>query len=285
MQIMQARLLVTGGDGAVGRQIRSHLLHAGYALRLYGNMPAESLSRGEEEVVADIRDMDTLIAAMEGCDGVIHLAAASSDVSWPQQLQHNVEGGVALFEAAKNAGLPRVIYASSHHVVGMYPRVRQVSPLDPMRPDSRYAAAKAFGELLGSLYADKHGLRVLAIRIGWVGPRPVERRSLAHWISPADLTRLIIAGLKDPDLHFRVVFGVSSNLRSFYQSESHESRYAVTLDQAEDYADEVLASDPPSSGSSDSPGELFQGGVFVDREFTGDLQRTLKAGAIKTSSK
>ena len=53
-----------------------------------------------------------------------------------------------------------------------------------VRPDSRYGVSKAFGEALGALYADKHGMVVTCLRIGNVGPRPLDVRRLSIWISP-----------------------------------------------------------------------------------------------------
>src|SRR5215470_6984627 len=66
-------------------------------------------------------------------------------------------------EAARRRGVERVVFASSNHAIGYYPRQRRIGTHDPVRPDSRYGVSKAFGEALGALYAYKHGLRVTSI--------------------------------------------------------------------------------------------------------------------------
>ena len=87
-----------------------------------------------------------------------------------------------------------------------------------MRPDSRYGVSKAFGEALGSLYADKHGLRVLCLRIGNVGDKPLDKRRLSIWIKPEDLAQLMRIGLEHPDLRFEIFYGASYNERAWWDN-------------------------------------------------------------------
>ena len=79
------------------------------------------------------------------------------------------------------------------------------------RPDSRYGVSKAFAEALASLYADKHGIGFLCTRIGNFGPKPIDSRRLAIWVSPRDYTQLVRIGLEHPDIRFEIVYGVSGN--------------------------------------------------------------------------
>ena len=72
-------------------------------------------------------------------------------------------------------GVKRVVFASSNHAVGFYPREQRIGVNVTVRPDSRYGVSKAFGEALGALYADKHGLRVTCLRIGNVGDAPARQ--------------------------------------------------------------------------------------------------------------
>jgi uronate dehydrogenase len=88
-----------------------------------------------------------------------------------------------------------------------------------------------FGEMLGSLYAYKHGLEIFLIRIGHATSRPSDFCDLAMWISPRDLA----------NVHFEIVYGVSGNTRSWYDNSNAERLGYRPLDNAESYAAEVLA--------------------------------------------
>ena len=94
------------------------------------------------------------------------------------------------------------------------PRYHHIGTDVTVRPDSRYGVSKAFGEALGALYADKHGLRVLCLRIGNVGDQPLDQRRLSIWISPEDLAQLVRIGLEHPDLRYEIFYGASDNERS-----------------------------------------------------------------------
>jgi uronate dehydrogenase len=87
-----------------------------------------------------------------------------------------------------------------------------------VRPDSRYGVSKAFGEALGALYSDKHGMVVTCLRIGNVGPRPLDVRRLSIWISPEDLVQLFQIGLEHPDIRFEILYGASDNAASWWDN-------------------------------------------------------------------
>jgi uronate dehydrogenase len=270
------KLLVTGGAGRVSTLIRPHLREAGFTLRLLDRRAPTDPGQ-DETVLCDLSNEAGLRQAMSGCSAVLHLAGCATDAGWQEQVAGNVTGCIAVFEAARAAGVQRVIYASSNHVVGMYPRFRRLASDAVVRPDSRYGVTKAFGELVGSLFADKYDLRVLCIRIGSAEPAPVDRRRLSIWISPYDLAQLVVIGATHPELRFAVVYGVSDNARSFYDNvDAHRLGYRPR-DRAEDHAAPILARDPcPSPGSEVDPGEFAQGGDFARGEFVGDPARLLE---------
>lgn len=116
------RLLITGGGGRVAMLVRPYLRQAGLKLRLLDRNPIAELGE-DEEVVCDLADQDSLRAAMSGCTAVLHLAGCTTDAPWEDQIAGNVSGCIGVFEAARAAGVERVIYASSNHVVGMYPQI------------------------------------------------------------------------------------------------------------------------------------------------------------------
>ena len=272
----KVKLLITGGAGRVATFLRPHLRVAGFALRLLDRRAP--VDPGPDETIeCDLSDEDGLRQAMAGCGAVLHLAGCATDAAWDEQLAGNVSGNIAVFEAARATGVERVIYASSNHVVGMYPRFRRVSDAVPVRPDSRYGVTKAFGEMVGALFADKYGLRVLCIRIGSAEPEPVDRRRLSIWVSPEDLAQLVVIGVTHPSLRYAVVYGVSDNARSFYDNETAYRLGYRPQGRSEDHAAQILSRDPyPPVGADVAPGEFAQGGDFVDGEFAGNPARLVE---------
>ena len=174
-------------------------------------------------------------------EGIVHLGGHSVEGPWETILQSNIVGCYNLFEAARRKGVKRIVFASSNHAVGFYPRHRRIGTDVTVRPDSRYGVSKAFGEALGALYADKHGLRVLCLRIGHVLEAPVDRRRLSIWLSPEDLVQLVRIGLEHPELRYEIFYGASNNERSWWDnSRAYAYGYRPT-GRAEDHRDAALA--------------------------------------------
>jgi uronate dehydrogenase len=190
---------------------------------------------------------------------------------WETILQANIIGCYNLFEAARRKGVKRVIFASSNHAVGFYPRTTKIGVDVTVRPDSRYGISKAFGEAVGAFYSDKHDLRVLCLRIGNVGDKPIDRRRLAIWISAEDLVQLIRIGFENPDLRFEIFYGASFNERAWWDnSRAYDYGYRPT-GVAENYREEALAAQ--AKAAPDPVGDFFQGGTFCSAEFDGDHSR------------
>jgi uronate dehydrogenase len=260
-------VLITGAGGQIGKVLR-HGLAGKYRLRLLDKAPIDALGEGEEFVQADLSDIEVLRAAMDGVGGIVHLAAVSVEDSWDEILPNNIIGTYNLFEAARLAGVRRVLFASSNHAIGFYRRDQHIGPNVTVRPDGRYGVSKAFGEALASLYADKYGLETFCMRIGNVAEKPVDVRRLSIWISHRDLCQLVEIGLEHPELHFEVVYGVSDNTRSWWDNSRAAQLGYRPQDDSEDHAAEVVAKEPPHE--PDDRQHLYQGGVFVKVEYGGD---------------
>jgi uronate dehydrogenase len=182
-------------------------------------------------------------------------------------LQSNIIGTYNLFEAARRHGVERVVFASSNHAVGFYPRSRRIGVNDPVRPDSRYGMSKAFGEAVAALYAFKHGLRVTCIRIGNLTDIPADRRRLSIWLKPEDLVALVRIGLEHPDIRYEIFFGVSDNARGWWDNEA-AFRYGYRPQgKSEDFRDEALAAQ--AKLPTNPIAEWFQGGPFCSDEYDG----------------
>jgi len=259
------RVLVTGAAGGVGGRLR-RLMRGLYPEIVWSDRRRpDDLAADERFVQADLADRAQLAAALQGVEGVVHLGGASVEQPWETILEANIVGAYNIFEAAREAGVKRVVFASTNHVVGFYPRTRRIGVEAPLRPDTRYGASKAFGEALGALYAYKHGLSVTMLRIGNVDEQPVDRRRLAIWLHPEDLVQLIRIGLEHPEIRCEVFYGASDNERGWWDDEAarrfgYRPRY-----RAETYRDQALALQatlPP-----DPVGDWYQGGHFCSLEY------------------
>ena len=188
-----ATVLLTGAHGTVGTAVTAHSA-ADYVLHDRGEPPAElgdgtphphRERDGAETVVLELGEADaaaSLAAVMadRGIDAVVHLAGAPA-VSTPYESveRNNVRGTRNVLEAASQAGVGTVVFASSNHAVGMYEEQHAPSLYDPdyeltvdaespLRPDSDYGASKAAGEAWCRLYAEREGIDCYALRIGSV---------------------------------------------------------------------------------------------------------------------
>ncbi|WP_436499162.1 NAD-dependent epimerase/dehydratase family protein [Actinokineospora sp. HUAS TT18] len=249
------KLLITGAAGGVGTLLRPRLATPGRTLRLLDIVPIADLRDGEESVTASITDLDALTEVCAGVDAILHLGGLSTEHRWDQISEVNIEGAYCLFEAARRAGVPRVVFASSNHAVGFHPKDGTEAPdYGYPRPDTFYGVSKVLGEALGSLYHDRYGLDVICLRIGSCFPKPVNARMLASWLSPDDCGRLVEAALATPDPGFRIAWGVSANTRRWWSLDEARAMGFEPLDNAEVFADEV----------SDEPDEFdrFLGGAF-----------------------
>lgn len=264
-------ILITGAAGIVGTGLRREFAHDSRSLRLLDRQQVTELAAHESAVEGDIGDMSSLRLAMQGVRAVIHLAGCTTDADIDSQIEGNVRGAWNMFEAAREAGVERVVFASSHHVVGYYPRERRIGTNVLIRPDSRYGLTKGFGEQVGAMFADKYGLRVMCVRIGFVNDQPVDRRRLSIWSSWRDLAQLVRIGLDHPALRYAVVYGVSGNTRNFFDNQTAFQFGYRPQDDAEAFAASVLADVPPED--STLVGTHAMGGWGANNEYVGDIER------------
>jgi UDP-glucose 4-epimerase len=177
------RFLVTGGAGFIGSHIVEHLLQKKHQARVLDNFTTGkrdnlAFAGGNpdlEIVEGDIRDAGAVASAMAGVDGVFHEAAL---VSVPKSVEQpalsfdiNVRGTFNVFDAARQAGVRRVVYASSAAVYGDNEQLPLSETATPI-PLSPYGLDKLYTEHLGALYQSLYGQQMLALRYFNVfGPR------------------------------------------------------------------------------------------------------------------
>ena len=252
-------VLITGAAGLIGTGLREHFAGR-YKLRLTDIRTPQALGEDEEFVKMDLRDFGAVRRAVEGVDAVVHLGGISSEDTWEAIRDVNIDGTYNIFESARQSAAKRVIYASSVHAVGFYPRSRKIGAEVTVLPDSRYGVSKAFGEALGALYANKYGLEVMSVRIGNAFPEPIDERRLSIWTSHRDLAQLIGIGLDHSRLNFEIVYGVSANTRTWWHNASAERLGYRPQDNAERWAETVMATAPEDPSA---PGAAVQGGAFA----------------------
>jgi len=237
-------ILITGAAGRIGTMLRTRLAAPGRVLRLLDVTPiAAPFGPGEEAMTASVTDMAAMTAACAGADAVVHLGGIPSEAPWERILDVNINGTYTVFEAARRAGVPRVVFASSNHAVGFTPPSRfPVADFAFPAPDTYYGASKAAGEALAALYVNRYGLDIVCIRILSCFVTPRDPRMLATWLSPDDCARLFEACLTAPSPGFQVIYGVSANTRGGWVSMAGAQALGYEpLDDAEDYAAELIA--------------------------------------------
>jgi len=226
--------------------------------------PAD-LAADETFLAADLADYAQVEKIVAGVDGIVHLGGFSVEGPWDTILNANIVGCYNLFEAAYRAGVKRVVFASSNHAVGFYPRAQRVGAAVTVRPDSRYGVSKAFGEALGALYADKHGLRVTCVRIGNVADSPVDLRRLSIWLKPEDLVQLVRIGLEHPDIRYEVFYGVSDNAASWWDNSNAQRFGYRPQGRAEEFRAQAVAAQ--AKLDPDPISQRYQGGPFCSDEY------------------
>ncbi|MFC5800636.1 NAD-dependent epimerase/dehydratase family protein [Streptomyces formicae] len=255
-------VLLTGAAGGLGTLMRGLLPAYGYELRLLDMNPIDGQPGA---ITADLADKDALREAVRGVDAIIHLAGISLEASFEKILRANIEGTYNLYEAAREEGVGRIVFASSNHAVGFTPRPRDGAPLIPVeaphRPDTYYGLSKCFGEDLAQLYWDQHGIETVSVRIGSCFMEPNSVRMLSVWMSPGDGARLFHAALTAEGVGHTVVYGSSANTRLWWDLSTARALGYEPQDDSEQYAEKLVA----EQGELDpeNRAHAYLGGPFV----------------------
>ena len=247
-------VLITGAAGYIGIYLREAFRNR-YNLRLTDIVPID----GEDVTIANLGDIDTMMDVTENVDAVIHLAAHPGDRDFHSKLlPDNIAGTYNVFEACRQNGVSRIVYASTNHVIDGYTKDRLVTSDMAIRPDSMYAVSKQFGESLGCFYSDRYGMSIVCLRIGSPLPDDHEgllknRRLLSTWLSIRDMVQLIGLSIDVEGLQFEIFHGISANTRRYWDIDhAHNVLGYQPQDNAERFAADV---DAYESGGNSSAGQ------------------------------
>lgn len=226
------KVLITGMSGLIGGLLRRHLEGlGGYELSALNRRPVE----GVECFQGDISDLEAIKPAFAGKDVVVHLAAYLGSDDWEGQLRGNVIGTYNVYEAARLAGVKRVVFASSGATIRGFEKVPPYDAIaagryedvlenfakithEQVRPAAIYGAAKVWGEALGRHFSDACGMSVLCVRIGSVSRenRPGTSRDYSIYLSHRDVVQMLQRCIDAPDdLKYDIFLATSNNMWSY----------------------------------------------------------------------
>jgi uronate dehydrogenase len=170
-------------------------------------------------------------------------------------------GTYNIYEAARQAGGPRVLFASSNHAIGFHRRSDRLDVSAPLRPDSLYGVSKCYGEALSRYYFDKFGVESVCVRIGSCFPEPQDRRQLSTWLSPRDFVNLVKAVFDAPITGHLIVYGVSNNRQVWWNNDHASFLGWAPEDSSEAFRAKVEAASPPEDRRDLAV--VYQGGAFA----------------------
>ena len=276
------KLVLTGAAGRLGSYLREPMTKL--ADELVSTDIVEDIGKlypGETYVQGDLASMDDMMKAIEGADMVVHMGAYVDEGPFEKLLGPNFVGSYNVWEAAYRHGAKRVVYASSIHAVGMYPKNEFIGTEVPHRPDTFYGLAKCFSEDLGRMYFEKRGLESVHMRILSCA-KVNNARALGSWLSYDDLIQLVTRCIETPVTGFAIVYGVSNNDRAPVDNAKASFLGYRPKDNAEQYAEEVLANEPPMD--HENPSHYRHGGPFagVDLGNSGTAQMNIVDDKKKT---
>lgn len=270
MSTSPTKVLMTGVEGLVARAALAEFRREPGRFEVYGmdrrsdpwdyrqRVAGRALPQDRLRI-ADLSDMGAVRRAVEGMDAVLHFATDGGGAEGEHVQAESIVGTYNVFEACREAGVRRVVYASSAMVCGGYLQdepyrsIRErryddlpaalpmVTKCSPPRPSDQESKSKLWGEALGRRYADEHGLSVLCLRFGWVNDQdlPWNPELASLWCSQRDAVQMVRRSVEASDAHrFDIFFGVSANLRRWVDIDDAKDLVGyVPLDRAEDHLD------------------------------------------------
>ncbi len=236
----QKVILLTGSAGAIGMSLQ-HELGKDYHFRC---LDIRKVPHAQDFRRVNITNFKAVLKAMRGVEAVIHLAANPSvDQPWQDVYTSGINGTYNVFEAARQLGIKKIIYASTNHVSGWRQVLKEphITPEQAIRPDSLYAVGKAFGEALGQYFCDRYEMSIICLRIGWFQTEPKlyvpNDPLLATWCRSRDLAQMVRRSLEHENLGFQIFYAISGNTRRYWDISNAQ---AILGYEPEDNAENLL---------------------------------------------
>ncbi len=258
------KILVTGAYGLIAWEAFKRFRNRGDETYALARRREPSVRVAEDEAIyvpedhfflADLTDYQAVRKAVEGMDVVVQMAAdPRPDTEWENILSSNMIGAYNVFEACHDAGVKRIVYASSimtnwgYWEEEPYKAIREgrfedvpedmriITVQDPPRPTEPYSASKVWGEALARTYSDAKGMSCLCIRIGWVNAQDSPQGSpiAPVWCSQRDIVQIIERCVDAPDsLRFDIFYGISKNVNCWVDVKRGEEIGYTPEDRAE----------------------------------------------------
>ena len=165
---------ITGAEGTIGSVLRKGLSNK------YKIISFTLQTQDFESVQIDLSNNNEIKGKFEGLDALIHLAAdPRPEASWESVKKNNIEATFNVYNEVKNAGVKKIIFASTNHTQHGDTLLTTPETLDLKKnkilslenntnPDSLYAVSKLFGEDLGKYFSEQHKIKFIGLRIGWI---------------------------------------------------------------------------------------------------------------------
>ena len=261
---MIEKIVLTGAGGRLGSYLREPIS------KLCKNLVSTDIKKNigplyenEKFIQADLSNFDEINPIIENATMVCHFGAIVDELPFDKLLGPNYVGSYNIWESSRRHKVKRVIYSSSMHAVGMYPKTMTLKTDTPHRPDSFYGLAKCFTEDLAKMYFEKNKIEAVCLRIASCAPVN-NARSLSSWLSYNDLIKLVIKSIDTPYTGYTVIYGISNNDRKNVDNSNASHIGYIPEDNAEIFAEEILQKD--LTEELNDKGNQCHGGAFASTE-------------------
>jgi len=261
---MIEKIVLTGAGGRLGSYLRDPIS------KLCKNLVSTDIKKNiaplyenEKFIQADLSNFDEINPIIENASMVCHFGAIVDELPFDKLLGPNYVGSYNIWESSRRHKVKRVIYSSSMHAVGMYPKTMTLKTDTPHRPDSFYGLAKCFTEDLAKMYFEKNKIEAVCLRIASCAPVN-NARSLSSWLSYNDLIKLVIKSIDTPYTGYTVIYGISNNDRKNVDNSNASHIGYIPEDNAEIFAEEILQKD--LTEELNDKGNQCHGGAFASTE-------------------
>ena len=261
---MIEKIVLTGAGGRLGSYLREPISNlCNYLVSTDIKENIGPLYENEKFIQADLSNFDEINPIIENATMVCHFGAIVDELPFNKLLGPNYIGSYNIWESSRRHSVKRVIYSSSMHAVGMYPKTMTLKTDTPHRPDSFYGLAKCFTEDLAKMYFEKNAIEAVCLRIASCAPVNTAR-SLSSWLSYNDLIKLVTKSIDTPYTGYTIIYGISNNDRKNVDNSNASHIGYIPEDNAEIFAEEILQKD--LTEELNDKGNQCHGGAFASTD-------------------